>query len=176
MAYFNHTIDGVTLDLAHLNPRRLTLFVQKLARELAIDVRFSNHCFTCKFEAGRHATTHLIMDHKQQRAYDAERHELSHRLPEMVDALPTASVYLTPTDRNYVYIANVTTTDGRQYPMYFSLRRGSPGHLSHLFLVVESAYPVAERRHVLAGTTKISFPVLCAKIYRGEPVRPRARR
>jgi hypothetical protein len=94
----------------------------------------SNHSFTCKFEEGRHTTEPLIIDHKQRRAYDAERHELSRRLPAIVDALPTASVYLTPTDRNYVVIANITTADGRQYPMHFNLRRAPPGHSSHLLM------------------------------------------
>ncbi|MGE7157545.1 hypothetical protein ACQKJ1_28010 [Methylorubrum rhodesianum] len=176
MAYFDHTIDGVALDLAHLEPRLLSFFVQKVARELSIDVRFSNHCFTCKFEDGRHAATHLIMDHKNRRAYDPERHELSRQLPAIVEALPTASVYMTPTDRNYVYLGNVTTADGQQYPMYFNLRRAPAGHQQQLLMVVESAYPVADRLQVLAGTTKISFPVLCAKVYRGERVRPQARR
>ncbi len=116
------------------------------------------------------------MDHKQPRAYDAKRHELSYQLPAVIDALPSASVYLTPTDRNYVYIANVALPDGEQYPMYFTLRRAPREHRAQLLMVVESAYPVRDRRQVLAGTTKISFAVLCAKVYRGEPVRPQARR
>lgn len=176
MACFTHTIDGVTLDLAHLEPRTLILSSQKLSRELQIKIRFSNHCFTCKFKDGLHAASQLIMDHKQRRAYDAERHHLSFRLPGIVDNLPSAAVHLTPTDRNYVYIANIAMEDGRQYPMYFNLRRASQKHSADLLMFVESAYPVADRRQVLAGTTKISFPILCAKIYRGEVIRPQARR
>ena len=176
MAYFNHAIDGVTLDLLHLEPRSLTLFVNKIGRDLAIDVRFSNHCFTVKFEEGRHDPRHLIWDHKHRRAYDPERHELSRQLPAIVDKLSNVAVYMTPTDRNYVYLANVTTEDGRHYPMYFNLRRAPSDHEHHLVMVVESAYPVGTRQQVLAGTTKINFPILCAKVYRGERVRPQARR
>ncbi|UHC14814.1 hypothetical protein LRS73_20040 [Methylobacterium currus] len=43
MAYFHHTIHGTVLDLAHPEPRRLAFVVRNLARELAIDVRFSYH-------------------------------------------------------------------------------------------------------------------------------------
>ncbi len=176
MAYFNYIVDGSALDLAHLEPRSLTFFVQKLARDLTVDVRFSNHCFTCKFDETRHVAAYLIMDHRQRRAYDAERYELSHRLPSIVDALPSAAVYLTPTDRNYVYLAKTITDEGRQYPMYFNLRRAPREYHAQLLMIVESAYPVADRRKVLAGTTKISFAVLCTKVYRGEKVQPQARR
>ncbi len=83
----------------------------------------------------------------------------------MVEALPSASVHLTPSDRNDVYLAHVTLPDGRAYPMYFGLRRAPADQRQHLLMVVESAYPVADRKRVLAGTAKISFPVLCAKVY-----------
>lgn len=142
MAYFNHAIDGVTLDLSHLEPRSLRLFVNNVGRELAIDVRFSNHCFTVTFEEGRHNPRHLIWDHKHRRAYDPERHELSRQLPIIVDKLPSVAVHMTPTDRNYVYLAKVTMEDGRHYPMYFNLRRAPSGHEQQLLMVVESAYPV----------------------------------
>lgn len=94
----------------------------------------------------------------------------------MVEALPSASVHVTPSDRNYVYLAHLPLPDGRAYPMYFGLRRAAGGQRQHLLMVVESAYPVADRNQVLIGCTKISFPVLCAKVYRGEAVRPRAHR
>ncbi|OAS15936.1 hypothetical protein [Methylobacterium platani] len=176
MAYFNHTIDGSALDLTHLEPRSLSFYVQKLTRDLTVYVRFSNHCFTCKFDDSRHTVADLIMDHRQRRAYDAERYDLSRRLPTIVDALPGSSVYLTATDRNYVYVATVTTENGQQYPVYFNLRRAPREHPAQLLMMIESAYPVADRRQVLAGTTKISFAVLCAKVYRGERVQPKARR
>lgn len=176
MSYFEHTIDGLSLDLAHLEPRELVFFVKKLNRELAIEVKFTNHCFTVDFKDGLHDPKHLIWDHKRRRAYDPERHALSRKLPDLIDALPTAAVYLTPTDRNYVYLANVVLPDGRHYPIYFHLRRAQAGGRQRLLLVVESAYPRSDRQAILVGTTKISFPVLCAKVYRGEPIQPQARR
>lgn len=176
MAYFNHTIRGDRLDLAHLEPLPLTFHVIKLGRDLTIDVKFSNHCFTVDFDDVIHDEALLIMDHKRRRAYDHERHTLSHNLPAMIAGLPTAAVYLTPSDRNYVYLANVQATDGQLYPMYFHLRRAHPEAPRNLSMIVESAYPVTDRNEVLEGTTKISFPVLCAKIYKGERVKPQARR
>ncbi|MFY9293570.1 MAG: hypothetical protein WAP03_23140 [Methylorubrum rhodinum] len=176
MAYFDYEVRGTRLDLAHLEPRTLTLFVRTIARELTIDVRFSNHCFTVAFDDNSHDRADLIWDYRRPRAYDTERHVFSRHLPTMVEALPSASVHLTPSDWNYVYLAHVTLPDGRAYPMYFGLRRAPTDHRQQPLMVMESAYPVADRKRVLAGTTKISFPVLYAKIYRGQTVRPRARR
>lgn len=176
MAYFDHAIGGVSLDLAHLEPRGLTLPVRNLGRDLTVDVRFTNHCFTVAFEEGVHDRAALIWDHKRPRAYDRERHELSRGLPAMVDALPGSAVHLTRSDRNYVYFAAVTTPAGQHYPMFFGLRRSPAGAPRDLALVVESAYPVLDRQAVLQGATKIRFEVLCAKVFRGEQVRPQARR
>jgi hypothetical protein len=117
MSYFEHAIDGVSLDLAHLEPRELVFFVRNLNCALAIDVKFTNHCFTVDFKDGVHDPRHLIWDHKRRRTFDPERHELSRMLPDLVDALPNAAVYLTPTDRNYVYLANMVAPDGRLYPI-----------------------------------------------------------
>lgn len=185
MAYFEHSIGGVALDLAHLEPRTLRFFVKNVGRELAIDVKFSNHCFTVAYLPCVHSPTHRIMDASRARAYDPERHGLSHNLPALVDALPDASVYLTASDRNYVYLANVALTGGRIYPMYFRLKRfqADPREQQHqqqashqLQMVVESAYPIEDRQEALEGATKISFAVLCAKVYKGEQVRSRLRR
>jgi hypothetical protein len=91
MAYFEHSIGGVALDLAHLKPRTVAFFVQKFGCELATDVRFSNHTSTVKFEEGRHDPAYVIMDHQHRWAQDRERHEMSRDLPAIRDALPTAS-------------------------------------------------------------------------------------
>jgi hypothetical protein len=176
MAYFAHSIGGVPLDLDHLEPRTLAFHVEKVGRVLAIDVRFSNHTFTVAFEEGVHDPAYRIMDHNRPRAYDPERHALSHGLPAMIEALPGAAVHLTRSDRNYVYFAATTTAAGQHYPMFFGLRRSPSNGAHQLRLTVESAYPVVDRRAVLEGSTKVSFPVLCAKVYRGERVQPRARR
>ncbi|CAA2109011.1 hypothetical protein MBUL_04504 (plasmid) [Methylobacterium bullatum] len=176
MAYFNHAIRGDQLDLAHLEPLPLTFYVRNLGRDLTIDVKFSNHCFTVDFDATIHDETLLIMDHKRRRAYDLERHTLSRNLPGMIASLPAAAVYLTPSDRNYVYLANFQAADKQLYPMYFHLRRAHPEAPRNLSMFVESAYPVMDRNEVMKGTTKISFAVLCAKVYKGEPVKPLARR
>lgn len=174
--YFDHVVDGVRLDLAHLEPRGLSFFVKNLGRDLTIDVKFSNHCFTVDFDPEVHDPAHEIMDHKRRRAYDPERHALSRKLPDMITALPSAAVYLTPSDRNYVYLARFEAPDGRFYPMYFHLKRAREASLRNLQMVVESAYPVVDAKDVLTGTTKISFAVLCAKVFKGERVRPQARR
>ena len=176
MSYFNHTINGEKLDLAHLEPFAFAFYIRNLNRELTIDVKFSNHCFTIDFDHMVHSPSLLIMDYKRERAYDAERYEMSRNLPDMINSLPNAAVYLTSSDRNYVYLANVKATNGFLYPMYFHLRRAQANSRRNLSMIVESAYPVPSRNEVLKGTTKISFAVLCAKIFKGERVNPHARR
>ena len=95
MPYFAHSIGSVPLDLDHLEPRTLAFFVERVGRELAIDVRFSNHTFTVAFAEDVHDPAHRIMDRSRPRAYDPERHALSRGLPAMIDALPGTAVHLT---------------------------------------------------------------------------------
>jgi len=178
MPYFPPCIiDGVAVDLSHLEPMMISLKVEKLnGRMLTIDVRFSNHVYTTAFDPEVHDATHIVMDHKIQRAFDSERHGLSRRLPEMVRLLPASSVWLTASDRNFAFMAKAVDEAGRSYPMFFHLRRSQEVAPRNLALVVESAYPVDDPQRVLAGATKIAFPILCAKVWKGEPIRSRTRR
>lgn len=175
MAYFEHVIGGARLDLTHLEPCELKFFVQRIGTDRTIDVKFSNHCLTVDFDPAIHPLAVLIMDHSRRCAYDPQGHVLSRNLPSMIAALPTASVYLTPSDRNYVYVATFAIADGVVYPMSFHLRRAKDYAPRHLSMMVASAYPAADKKQVLKGTTKISFAVLCAKVFKGERVRPQAR-
>lgn len=177
MPYFPPcTIDGEAIDLAHLEPFAARFEIRNLGRSLTIDVKFSNHCFTTAFDPAVHQRSYVVMDGRRERAFDRERFELSRRLPDMIRSLPDGPVWLTASDRNYAYVARLADEDGRSYPMFFHLKRLRDEAPRNLSLVVESAYPVADVRTVLAGATRISFPVLCAKVFKGEPVRPRARR
>lgn len=175
MPYFPPlTIDGKTVDLAHLEPLSLAFAVMRLdGRMITIDVKFSNHCYTEAFVPDRHDPAHVVMDRGQKRAFDPLRHDLSRYLPDIVRSLPERSVHITRPGRNYVYMAQVAVANSN-YPMFFHLRRGGDRH--DLTMVVESAYPVRDRRAILRGTVKVSFAVLCAKTFRGEEVTSQARR
>lgn len=177
MSYFPPcTIDGRTIDLVHLEPFAVAFAIKSLGRSLTIDVKFSNHCYTTAFDPAVHHRSHIVMDGRRERAFDPERFDLSRRLPGMIRSLPDGPVWLTASDRNYVYVARLAADDGRSYPMFFHLKRLRDVAPRNLSMMVESAYPVTDVRAVLAGATKISFPVLCAKVFKGEPIRPRARR
>jgi len=162
------TINGQAIDLAHLEPLSLAFAVERLAgRTLTIDVKFTNHCYTETFDPGRHDPAHVVMDRGRKRVFDPQRHDLSRHLPEIIRSLPARSVHITRPGRNYVYVAQVDV-QGSAYPLFFHLRRGAQRH--DLTMVVESAYPVADRQEILRGTSKVSFAVLCAKTFRGERV------
>lgn len=175
MPYFPPlTIDGLAIDIAHLEPFSLAFAVERLGgRTITIDVKFSNHCFTETFAPDRHDPAHLVMDRGRKRVFDPPRHALSRHLPEIVKSLPDRSVHITRPGRNYVYVAQIAVADC-DYAVFFHLGRGGERH--DLTMVVESAYPVTDRRTILRGTVKISFAVLCAKTFRGETVTSRVPR
>ena len=175
MPYFpTLAIDDLPIDLSHLEPLSVVFPVQRLGgRTIAIDVKFTNHCFTIAFEPARHDAGHVVMDGSRKRVFDRQRHELSRLLPAIIRELPGRSVHITRPGRNYVYVAEIALGD-LVYALFFHLKRGGERH--DLTLVVESAYPVADRNAVLRGTSKISFAVLCAKTFRGERVTSNARR
>lgn len=175
MSYFpSLTIDGQAIDLAHLEPLSLAFEVERLeGRTIAIDVKFSNHCYTEVFAPDRHDPAYIVMDRGQRRVFDPRRHELSRHLPEIVRFLPGRSVHITRPGRNYVYVAQIEMA-GSDYAMFFHLKRNGGRH--DLAMMVESAYPLTDRQAVLRGTVKVSFAVLCAKTFRGEQVTSHARR
>lgn len=177
MPYFPPlTIDGRSVDLSHLEPFSIAFAVRNLGgRELTINVKFSNHCYTTAFDPTVHDPAYIVMDHKVERAFDPQRYFLSRQLPDLLRNLPTCSVWLTATDRNYAYLARLAN-EGIWYALFFRLKRREDLARRNLSMMIESAYPVGDPGRVLAGATKISFAVLCAKVFKGEAVRPRARR
>ncbi|MEC5383619.1 hypothetical protein VSX64_22925 [Aurantimonas sp. C2-6-R+9] len=170
-------IDGEHISLLHLEPFQVDCNVHKLQRILRIDVRFSNHCFTDHFDAGTHDSSWKIMDHTATRVFCRSRYRLSAHLPRMVRSLPTAAVWQTRQERNYVHFIQIEDEAGDRYPMFFTLKKvkGAPHQLA---MMVESAYAVAKDAmdETIRTSNKVSFPVLCGKVFQGQPLRFNARR
>jgi hypothetical protein len=152
-------------DLVHLEP--VVLVCPLAERELRVNVRYSMHCFTIKFDAAQHSQQSKLLDaHQQPRCFDEDRYALSRQLPGMVQSLPTSKVrqsYMHG-QRNFVHF--VSHQIG-VYQMFFSLRRAnSAGHELDMF--IESAY-VADAPSAGRGTMR--FHVLADKVRSGKPFR-----
>ncbi len=168
-------INGLTIDLAHLEPTTLSCPIPGRAGDLQINVRFSNHCFTEEFDPDRHETGLKIMDHKRPRAFSQRRYELSRNLPDMIAALPRAKVHQTQERRNYLYFTMLASLAGAEYQMFFTLKKAY-GRRYDLELFVESAYLVDDGlARKLKRPHAIRFAILVLKTHRAELVRFAAR-
>jgi hypothetical protein len=168
-------INGRPVDLSHLEPFVLACAVKNLGRILKVDVRFTNHCFTDHFDPAKHEPSWKIMDGKRERVFCPRRHHMSKRLPELIRTLPDAAVHRTRADRTFVFVATLEDESGQAYTMFFHLRK-QRGDGCDLALVVESAYEHPDLKALLARTTKVRFPVLCALVFENKPLRSQARR
>jgi hypothetical protein len=165
-------IDGKEIDRSHLDPMTLVCPCADYPRPIVVNVTFSNHCFTDHYIDGIHDPAWKVMDHRAERVFCFTRHGLSQRLPGMVQALPTANVWQTKSDRNFVYAVMLDDGLGTSYPMFFSLKREKEG-AGDVAMFVESAYPIAGPTMAgqLKGAPKIRFATLCRKAARNESLR-----
>lgn len=163
-------IDGTTFGVAHLDGFEFVCPTDLRPIPLIIGVRFSNHCFSVKCVDETYAGPELLIDqHGTRRLFDAVRHAFSTNLPAMVKGLPTAKVWQTYEERNYMHFS--TTFGAAEYRMFFHLRRASASSGRDLDLFVESAYPLNAASPSTRGRGQVRFKVLAAKVYKGEAVR-----
>jgi hypothetical protein len=148
----------------HLAPFGFT-FDTEARKGVHCFVQFSTHCFSDKYDPERHPEHVVVVDERGiPRCFDRERYELSKGLEALIRTLPQSRVYQTP-EANF---AIITTQDGREYRVYFNVRRDAKKKLR---LYVESAYPPdAERFDVALATSyqKVRFVVLVDKVLSNE--------
>jgi hypothetical protein len=167
-------IDGHGYEFIHLEPFVFSSedLRQSLLLTYTINVRFSNHCFSEKFDPARHTEAMVVWDGSRKRGFEPERHTLSSRLPDIVRALPTRKVYQTGERRNHVaYEILEEMPNGKIYRIFLNLRTAGMDSVRmgcNLDLFVESAYPATER---LRGTSTVRFTTLCYHTLKGLPVR-----
>jgi hypothetical protein len=143
------TGQGKTYDLAHLNPFFIevpSLLVKDKAA-LKVFIRFSNHCFTDKYNEGTHPSGFPVMhDHNgRARSFCFERYDLSLKLPAQMARLsdPRIKIYQTAVARNWCWKMELELDDAT-YHIFFEIRKSKPGDPegSDLVLMVESAYAI----------------------------------
>lgn len=171
------SINGQIIDLDHLEPFQLDFDVQKIDRKLSINVVFSNHCFTDHYDPAVHASSEIVMDHLKERVFCPTRYGLSTNLPEMIRSLPTAPVWQTRHERNYVHFIQVEDQLGTSYPMFFTLKKERRS-ACQLMMMVESAYPLpnTDMKALIEKSNKVAFPILCVKVFQDKPLQFNARR
>jgi hypothetical protein len=144
---------------------------------VTIDVVYTNHCFSEGYDADLHDDDAVeVMDGPRKRVFCPIRYGLSTALPVIIEALPTAKVYLTP-EANFVHIAARNDGGEGDYRMFLRLKRAAAAADHHLRMVVESAYsPEPGQALRLAAMTKIRFALLVDKTMHGEKVKPHLKR
>ena len=164
------TLGDQTFDLAHLNATALACRTDFRDADLTIGVRYSNHCYTVGCANDEEPGERLLLDHHgNRRAFNDDRYSLSHHLPALLAALPSAKVWQSAQERNYLHFS--TTLGPAEYRVFFHLRRAPAGADHDLALFVESAYALEVADPATRGRGQIRFPILARKTYLGEAVR-----
>ena len=169
-------VKGSALDLSYLSPFVFECSTPGEAKPefLTVNVRYSNHVFSEAFDDAAHTEDTAIWDHKRKRAFCQERYDLSFELPKLLRDLGNAKVHQTASRRNYLYFRALSQLAGRQYQIYFTLKKQRTRR-SDLDLFVESAYASDRPAQIRRRPSTIRFAMLALKVYRGQPVKFAAR-
>lgn len=168
-------IDGETFDLSHLQPFTLEFASVQAKKTLRVRVTFSNHCFTRAYEAAIHIPSEPIIDPSgpRPRAFCRIRYRLSLALPALVNGLnqPAVKVWETNSERNWVYSIKIDDPAG-PYHLFFEVTRAAGARSDHqdLNLVVESAYHEDPEKGPPILRGRMSFLLLCSKVYLRQPI------
>jgi len=159
---------GREYSIRHLAPSQFACPCPELRRDLTVEALFANHCYTRTFDNAMHTRAEILLyeSDDRPRVFCPGRHELSHRLPQIVSSLPGHKVRQTFEGRNYVF-STAIEVGGSTYDVFFMLQRQRKG-TADLRLTVESAY-IPDMRRPTAGTVR--FTVLAHHTYVGKSVR-----
>lgn len=159
---------GKAYPLNHLHPFRVTLPLPESSCssdiEIDLEVGFSIHTFT----RGRCATdssASIYADARECRTFDEMRHELSHRLPELIKGLASRKCYHAR-NQNYLSVDELLAPEAASdYRVYFVVRRSKsdPASRRHCVrLIVQSAYATFHSRQ--GRERPIRFHVLLRRV------------
>jgi len=163
--------DGMEFSISHLGPMTIACPCPDIGRDLALGVDFTNHCYTERFDAERHAAEQIIVrDGGGHRVFCPIRHGLSFRLPGIITLLPGEKVYQTAQERNFVFAASLDI-EGKDYEVFFMLQRAEKVPDMDLRMTIESAYPVDVPSSRPRRPNSIRFKVLAHKVLLRKPVR-----
>ncbi len=134
---------GVTFDLTHLHPRTFRFERptegDKPPEVFKVDTIFASHCFTRGPRESEAFDLALVYpDGNEDRIFDHRRYELSKRLPEFIQALPTRKPRHNGKRGNF-FSVEVIAEDGTaiEYDIFFKVKKKAKGRLE---LIVETAF------------------------------------
>lgn len=120
-------IEGVTYEFSHLDPFTMRFVSNSANRQLRVNVRFSNHCFSYSPIDGQERQAPLMLfDHNnRERIFCPTRYRLSLSLPDIVRSLNNSKckVYQTAARRNFNYSLQVDDPKG---PYHLGVVRRNP--------------------------------------------------
>jgi hypothetical protein len=164
-------VAGSPVNFNHLHPFQFLVMTQTRPGGATIDVRFSNHCFSEVYNAATHVGPIVdVWDRGRRRVFSQHRYDLSLGLRDIVEALPTSTIFLTP-EANFVRVVPAGDNNISEYRVYFHAKSGRDA--SDVSLFIESAYSPDFSKQVLnpAQMTKVRFAVLVDKTIRGEKIK-----
>lgn len=169
------SIGDQTYDFRHLDPFTMSFYSQMVSKDLRVNVRFSNHCFThSPLEQAIYSPEFILTDHSSRiRIFCPTRYRLSHMLGEIVRGLnnPQCKVYQTASRRNFNYSLQIENPQG-PYHLFFEVSKttGAASSMQELDLFVESAYPEMPIGDSPALVGRIGFQLLCSKVFLRQPI------
>lgn len=169
MAFFRpKTIKGVIYDLAHLDPFSFELPLAD--KKWSIRVQFHCHCFTEALAA--HHTPDLRYQHdRETRAFDFQRYDLSHQLPNLIRTLGSRSVYLSSQINYFTLRQDAHPQHPGPYLVFFNVHK-LERRSEDVLMMIESAYikpNMADRASPVKFTTLIEKTASGEKVPRGAP-------
>jgi ribosomal protein L31 len=168
--YFKPVVIGdQTYDLSHLNPFNFEFQSNLAKRKIRVNVSFTSHCFSeGKGEVG---SENVDTETPRPRFFCLTRYRLSKKLPDIIATLndPKVKVQQTKSKRNWVYSVKIEDPSG-PYHVFFEVKKSErdKAKLQDVNLVVESAYHEEKTPPKVLG--RMSFQLLCSKIYMRKPV------
>jgi hypothetical protein len=172
---FEH--DGKTYDLAHLHPCTVRFERQadkdKPAEVYNVDIIFTSHCFTRAPLDGEAYDPRLVYPHDayERRLFDVRRHELSKRLPEIIQGLPARKPRQN-NKRQSFFTVEIITESGTtcEYDVFFKVEKIGRGQLR---MIVETAFIRDPGYKSSRPTGKpVSFWIILYNTMRNIPIRP----
>jgi hypothetical protein len=169
------SIGGQIFDFRHLDPFTMSFNSQMASKDLRVNVRFSNHCFThSPLDHAVYPPEIILTDHSnRERIFCQTRYQLSHMLGAVVRGLnnPQCKVHQTASKRNFNYSLQIDNPKG-PYHLFFEVSKttGQASSMQDLNLFVESAYPEMPIGEPPALLGRIGFQLLCSKVFLKQPI------
>jgi len=133
----NKKFEGINYTFIHLNPLKLNLELEE--NLINLNITFSCHCFTEKFDSEKHKEHHKYTYKKEIRAFGKIRYECSLQLPNIIQKMLTGKIYQTHESYTYVTEILLDTNLEKKYSIFFSLEKDKKVEKG-LKVFIKSAY------------------------------------